>query len=225
MITLTKTNFGDFYVFPHDSVSKVLFSNQFWDISLQPLFDKYVKQDSICIDIGANCGFHTIYLAKKCKFVYGVEAIYPVFLQLSANVFINKCWNVKLFHGAASDKEDLYYHDNIDFNDYEFISSTHLQKTNPKNNYSRGIILDNCISSDHKISLIKTDAQGMDLLALKGLGNTILRDKPIIIFEFEGELAFSNFTHTWPEYLAFFKGLNYSLERIDNSQNYLAIYK
>lgn len=44
--------------------------------------------------------------------------------------------------------------------------------------------LDDCIPKDLKIDLIKIDVEGAELGVLQGAKNTILRSKPLIIFEF-----------------------------------------
>lgn len=44
--------------------------------------------------------------------------------------------------------------------------------------------LDDTISEDHKIDLIKIDVEGAELQVLKGGVNTIRRNRPVVIFEF-----------------------------------------
>ena len=61
------------------------------------LFDKYIQKGDIAIDVGANIGTHTLWLANKVGaegFVYAFEPQRLLFQTLCANLALNSIQNV-----------------------------------------------------------------------------------------------------------------------------------
>ena len=84
-----------FIGFPNDHLfSEIKSGNSFTDGFLKGVIEKYVKPDSVCVDVGANLGYVSLYLAQRCKRVLAFEPQPVVFLQLCANLFLNQQFNV-----------------------------------------------------------------------------------------------------------------------------------
>lgn len=64
-----------------------------------------------------------------------------------------------------------------------------------------------------RVTCLKVDCQGADLRALKGLHETIVRDRPIIIFEYEMGASLWH-RDTWQDYEVFFIEHHYQITRI-----------
>lgn len=231
-ITLIQNSFGNFLVFDQDYATKAIKDNKFLDFSLKEQIDIYVKKDSICIDIGANLGFISVYMAKKCKKVYSIEPQNVVFKQLCGNLFINECFNVvplkiagaiKRSNFSIADKnkqEILVFHK--DYNNIDNIGGISLEEKIDGDII--GDRIENYIDNKDRIDFIKCDAQGGDYDALKGLENIIVRDKPIIVFEYEKSLSEKCYGRKWLDYVEFFNHLNYKILFLEDG-NTLAKYQ
>ena len=57
------------------------------------IWDRYINEDSVAIDMTCGNGNDTLYLAEKCRFVYGIdiqeEAIHNTYTLLKKNGFNN----------------------------------------------------------------------------------------------------------------------------------------
>ena len=69
------------------------------------------------------------------------------------------------------------------------------------------------------VSVIKIDVQGADLFALRGARKTLLRDRPIVIFEYEE--MYDHIHHiTFKDYTDFLEEVNYVIVcSLDNNQH------
>ena len=206
-----ETPLGPFHVYPEGTITRALQAGQWWDAHLKPILDE--GAGGWAIDIGAHVGWFTIYLAGICSKVIAVEPWPASFDLLMRNVRSRpgfehaiQCWPV-----AASDYTTVltYVEENDPTDPGSFAFTTHDYATTEV----PAIALDPYISDTAPITIIKCDAQGADLRALQGLTHTIRRCRPIIAFEWEeGMAAWQG--DTWDDYLVFFEGLNYTVERI-----------
>lgn len=73
---------------------------------LQKLFSRIVRPDWVCLDIGANIGLHSLYLASLAREVFAFEAAPSTFAHLSANRDLFKqASKLKLVHTALWDEQ------------------------------------------------------------------------------------------------------------------------
>lgn len=149
-----------------------------WERETFEVFDKFLQEDKVFIDIGAWIGTTTIYGCRKSKHVYSVEADYKSCISLENNCQLN-CDNYTIIHNAIYDRDDI---------DIKFGKNLYL--TNSKMNDSTSqIYLDNEISDEcynvksiriksvieknnieyDNISLIKVDIEGGEEYILNDL--------------------------------------------------------
>lgn len=143
--------------------------------------------EGVVIDVGANVGIYSIVLATshpKLK-VIAVEASPAIFRWLTRNCNLNKLSNVTLINAAISDQ------DNTVTEFYERDSMSSMQKESlldfgidgEKENITGSQIvmrtLDSIIQDTNvnKISLLKLDVEGAEILALKGTSNSLSQKK------------------------------------------------
>lgn len=137
-----------------------------------------IKNDDVCVDVGANIGFYTILMAKRAKRVYALEPDEKSFEILKKNIEENNLKNVVLLKVGASNKKERKY-----------------LKSDPKNfgngqisdNFGTKIItdsLDNILSSEQRISLIKVDTQGWEPQVIEGAKKTIKKWQPTLFLEY-----------------------------------------
>jgi FkbM family methyltransferase len=192
----------------------------FIDTYLIPEMERYVKKDSICIDVGANLGYVSIYLSKKCKYLYALEPQPIVYLQLCGNLFLNECWNVKALELAAHSidcnldfaKYQSGWVGTDKFDDYHKIGSIgSISLSQNENGKMKAVRLDSIISE--KIDFIKIDAQGADIDIVFGCEKIIQNSRPAIVFEYEPDLSINNYSRKLddPDFVEFLKKYNYEM--------------
>lgn len=187
----------------------------FWDADLLlPAFDA-VPYDSTVIDIGAYVGLNAVYLASRCRMIYAVEPVW--WRELQGNLNANGVTNVSVIKVAAYDKPVKIGGTHVDDNRGAVALGP---GTRP--HYLAGP-LDAQICPAYPVSLIKSDAQGCDLRALKGLRGIISKYRPKIIFEYERQLAWAH-GDDWFDHEAFIKEINYTMEESkSNPCNYICL--
>ncbi len=233
-LKLYKTSTGNYYL-PQfalkDLIRNEIIDNKIFDKKVYETAIKYIKEDTIVLDVGANFGQLSVLLSnyKKDVEVYSFEASKYIFEILKKNVQVNNA-NVRLFHnlvGNETEKELFIKKLNISrFNTY---GSNMIEKTDTQKDDSLDIEKINSIKIDDilfekKISLMKIDVQGYDLEVLKGSKKTIIKQQMPIIFEYEEDFA-KNFNYTFESFENFIDEINYKISiKIDKS-NYLILPK
>lgn len=187
-----------------------------------PMVSKVIKSKispkSISIDVGANIGIHTIELAKGER-VYAFEPNPKIHRRLSENISLSKIDNVEIYKFGLSDKEG-----NIEFylplenganQGLATIYGDTLSERGEKIEIKLKTI-DIFFQNLKRLDIIKIDTEGHDFNVLLGARNTILRLKPIIIFEWSP--SWDKAGHDLNHVEKFFSGLDYSLATLDGSQ-------
>lgn len=148
---------------------------------------QYIRDGSHVLDIGANIGAWTLYMARnKTITVHSFEPFPRTYYNLCANILMNDAMNVETYRCALSDEGDygktlpLFCID-------ENIGGTRLANINEEFHQSefscRLDYLDRILKDDLDVSLIKIDVEGHEEKVLRG-GETLLRRcKPTIYME------------------------------------------
>ena len=180
-----------------------LTTNERYDRLTKKVLNKVCNSTSNCIDVGSNKGkilemmlqitangnhfaFEPIpILYNKLKEKFGSQAsILPIALSNKKEL---SSFNLVLTDMAYSGLQKRAY-DRV-----EKDTSIQVQTD----------LLDNIISPSTKITLIKIDVEGAELLVLKGAIQTIQNSKPIILFEF-GKAGANAYNNTVEEMFQFF---------------------
>lgn len=222
VIDLIKTRYGEFFTFGNETVANCLRNGDYWDQHLIPIFDEYVKKDSVVVEVGSNLGFHTVNLSKRAAKVYAFEPQRVLFYQLCANLFVNCCWNAYAFNEIVSNTEGNYIVPETLNNAGREIFAATFSMT-PAETGKKSVLLDKIINDD--VDFIKIDAQGADLAVLQGATNLIDSFRPIICFEYEQHLSLDLYNHTWESYERYFDINKYKLIDLGNKTDYLALPK
>jgi FkbM family methyltransferase len=176
-----------FYVPGYDSdvIDSVIFNyDRFYELEILEDLHKYLNNDSVIFDIGANVGNHAIYFSKivEAKHIYAFEPIQSTFKKLSKNIEINNCSNVTLYNvglGAS-------HH----FGDIKNMSLGNSMANRIQYSDNKGDLiieaLDN-LEFPNKASFVKIDVEGFELEVLKGAVKTFSESKPLIFIEIKTE--------------------------------------
>lgn len=228
MIELIKTKTMNLVGFPNDHLfDEIKKGSEFDDFFLKEIIDARAKSDWCCIDAGANLGYVSIYLSRKCRKVYSFEPQPIVFLQLCANLFINECFNVSPFNLAAHSKECLLdfasyqggWVGTNDFNDYNKIRSIgSISLSASSSGKMRAVRLDESVHE--KVDFIKIDCQGADIDVLIGCQKIVDRDRPLMVMEWEEDLSTKNYNRPFSDLEAFAKTNQYKMTSVHGG-NYL----
>jgi FkbM family methyltransferase len=214
LVTVDDTIYGKFTCFSEDRhICNSIRNTKSWELSLSQEIEKYYKPESIFIDIGANYGVHSIYIANKIKNsndsgkVYAFEIqpkIYNLFLK---NIKDNNLESiiVPIFNGLG-DTHSIT--DLIIPKDYDLHENPGgISLLNKKFTQSDDKIMTSIIKLDslnlNNISIIKIDVESFEIEALSGALETINRNKPAIILEIwpdNKEKYFSWFDTNLPDY-------------------------
>lgn len=179
-------NFGEIVVMDTDSiVSKHFLDNTIWEGWMEEYFKKYIKEDTIAIDIGANIGSHTL-LMEKVASPSKILAFEPYKMNydiLETNLKINKIENVTAFNFGLSNNSGFLFEANLDYTvETNFAGKGLVYEGLPQNKVAVHP-LDDIIEEDDCISFIKCDVEGAELAVLEGAQGVITKHKPAMVIE------------------------------------------
>jgi FkbM family methyltransferase len=162
------------------------------------LWSQFLRPGMTVIDVGANIGAHTIYLAKAVGprgLVYAIEPQRQLYQMLVGNLALNEIANTSVFMGALAD--DSYGGAKrwaktdegtgtikvppIDYGSAGNFGATELGKRSKKGEAVPVVTLDSL--GLNRVRFIKIDVEGMECAVLRGASETLSRDRPILYVE------------------------------------------
>lgn len=141
----------------------------------------HLKKSSICIDIGANIGNHSVFFARHFDLVKSFEPNPRVFKLLDANSML--CDNIEIHNFGLSNHEQtltaFYHSGNVGG------ASVSIDLGNENSVKFKLKRLDDVLTEGEKkkVSMIKIDVEGHELEALEGAKDTLNTADPLVIFE------------------------------------------
>lgn len=147
------------------------------------VFRQIVRPGDVVVDVGANIGTHTVFLARavgnKGK-VYALEPQRVVFQLLCANVALNGLLNVYCMNVAATEAEQGVTVPEID---YEVPNNFgHLQLGSWQSGERvPGVPLD--LMRLQSCRLLKVDVEGGELEVLRGATSLLEKCRPVVFVE------------------------------------------
>ncbi len=222
MIEIADINGVRYAGFPNDHLFKeIKGGNDFVDHFLKDVIAKYVHQDSVCVDVGANLGYVSLYLAARAKKVIALEPQPVVFMQLCANLFLNSRFNVTPHRLAAHSTPCMLdfagYQSGwvgaTSFDDYTKIGSIgSISLSACHDGEMQAVRLDDLI--DEKVDFIKVDAQGADIDVILGAEALLEKYHPVVVFEYEDDLSQANYHRTIADLTPLLERLGYKTTEI-----------
>jgi FkbM family methyltransferase len=157
---------------------------------IRHLFPDQTK--SVILDIGANIGTHALAFSDVCDTVLAYEPDPAIYYVLKANIEIsNKAGNIFAYqYGLGSSNATLSYLRSTKDNrgTGRFITKGPTGEHIPERHMLLEVKTgDNALSSwiadGYRICAIKIDVEGMENEVILGLGNTLIKERPIVFFE------------------------------------------
>lgn len=219
------TPFGKFLVNPRDGIGMTTKAGTLWDGPgfLQVIAREYGQLGdwgTTILDVGANIGTFTCWLAAQRAWrVVAVEPVPATMRYLKANLDLNQAVcaaRVVPIEIAAYDKRSSVWLRTINPDD---LGGTALTPFEPGAIRIPAAPLDDYQwLFGSRVSLVKIDAQGCDGMAILGLGHTIERDHPAVVFEWEADLAHPH-GYTFEQTQRFLKNQGYEVHAWPSQPN------
>jgi FkbM family methyltransferase len=154
-----------------------------------PAFRRFLKPDSVVLDIGANFGLYTAVAASFIKDrgrLYAFEANPHTFKFLRRTLYANRLFHnpnvvaVNALVGASGGRGTLYYLPE----ELGGATTTNLGQwgTEARSVEVDRIALDDVLPADLPVDLVKIDVEGSEPFVLRGMRQTIRRSPNIRIF-------------------------------------------
>lgn len=143
-------------------------------------------RDTAFVDVGANTGMYTLFMASRAKSVHAVEPFPPVLKLLHANVALNDFKNVTVHEVGLGDKAgSIPFFEPADAN---HGGGTFREEGHDGKGQKRGADLpvvtgDAILASAGPIGSMKIDIEGFEEAALKGLRQTLEKHRPLVVVE------------------------------------------
>jgi len=207
----------------NDHIGKRIIAGEEWEPHVRNAIEQAARRDGIAIDAGAYIGIHTMTMSRCFSAVHAFEPQRGIFQVLCGNLALNDCSNVITYNTALYDRtiamrlasQDHQEIDvpmvggEIDYNRIENAAALSFEIAAPGDRHVDGVALDDLALQN--VSLIKIDTQGSDLRVLAGAERTISQSRPIVLFEWERDLAAIHGA-TLDDFFAYFDKLGYDVE-------------
>ncbi len=178
---------------PNDLIGREIIKNGIYDqydVALMVEILKSIKPD-LSLDIGANIGNHCLVISDYSEKVLAFEPSPKTFNKLKNNVNLNNVNNITVFMLGLSAKESqgcLY------IDDVNAGASSLLKKCGSEvKTIDVRLVNGDCFIDENKgfskIDFVKIDVEGHEAEVIKGIKQTILKDKPLIILEWNNDVV------------------------------------
>lgn len=186
---------------------------------LERFYCQVLQNGDIAVDVGAHIGRHTFPMASSIGtrgLVYAFEPLPVQFKKLSDGIQGNIDGNIKLFNHALADiTGELTFVEVPDFPEYSGFKERiyHDQSIRRMHVNVEVKRLDDVLYDLTSLKFMKLDAEGAELMILRGAENLIRRLRPYVSFEL-GDAALVNYDYSSADVFEYFSGMGYSIYSI-----------
>lgn len=206
---------GKFLILPNDALGQALINKGDFEPHFYNVAKNIIKEGDICLDCGANLGYHTVTMAKivgpKGR-VVSFEPLRVIYQQLNGNVFMNDLRNVIAINAAVGDERKMVQMDYIDVDNPNGVNIG-ATKIGVNGDVVEMVLIDNVIQSG--VSFVKIDVQGSEVALLNGAMEMIKNSRPVMFVEVE-DTWLRYFQQSAESLLNKIMSLDYVLVRINN---------
>jgi FkbM family methyltransferase len=190
---IVSTMYGNFLINEFDYIGEHIKRRENWEPHLYEFYSQILTKDDVCVDAGANLGYHAIQFGNLSKRVYAFEPQPMVFNQLCANILFNDLNDViipnRLGLGEEPTTKQMWAIENEKFENgvwnwggrgIEHEQSAYTSDEVREHDQIKIVPLD-LFNIEH-CNLLKMDIQGYEWYALQG-AKQFLSNKPVILLE------------------------------------------
>lgn len=213
----------EMYVSPDDAaVGKHLSAGLTYERAVTEAFCARLSPGDVCVDIGANIGWFTMWAAHIVGSTGSVYAIEPGAQNarlLTASCRVNLFDNVNLVPVAASNDWGSLIYRSAFSNGFVTASDREDVESLLDSNIVAAAPLDKIVPADREVRVIKIDVEGYEFTALRGAEGIIRRCRPTMFVEFtpgalEGASGISG-----PEFLNYLRSFGYAFTALMDGGN------
>lgn len=197
--------------------SQAFLWNESYETDLFRWLSQHAGAGDHCVDVGANVGRVTLFLALLVGREGKVDAVEPIANNcalLRKNVMANRLCDVVRVHEACSSSSDEEVLLHLGPNSFAASLSNDFGAGEVR---VKAITIDSLSSADKPINLVKIDVEGAEADVLKGARQVLTRDRPKLIIEMHPPFAYEV-----PEIIRSFDYAGYSLSDVPLSLDEVA---
>lgn len=221
-LTLASTRSGPVFVRKGDIIGDAVVAHGAWDYFLYPVIEQLAARRGVALDVGAQFGVITCVMAQYFDRVIAIEPNFDSFRILTLNSLIRP--NITPINACAYDRHTvlslsvateqdidipLNSRGEPDFASTDNVGSFSFSEQGTGLNPIHTLRVDDLSISN--LSLIKIDVQGADGRVIIGARETIVRNRPIVLFEWE-EILSKNYGISLDKIINIFKDIGYSVD-------------
>ena len=180
--------------------------------------DSKIKNSNVCIDIGANIGITTIWMAKNSNKVYSFEPEQNNIKRFQDNLEANNISNVTLIQKAVSDKKGKLELNILESHGHHSLGKVTTSKIIGSQPVEVVTLNEFCNENNIDIvDFLKVDVEGFEIEVFEG-AKELFVNKLIRIVAFEiSEVPLKSLNKSEQEIFKFFKSVNYEIQNLDGS--------
>lgn len=169
---------------PRDDVQGFHYRGFFYEQGVMAAFANYFKPGQVFLDIGSNVGNHAIYaeLFLDAGQVIAIECNPDAIAILRTNVLLNALTRTDLSHLGLALSDAPATHGITAPRDNLGMATLNVDPAGA----IRSVTGDS-LFADRQIDFIKLDVEGMEIAVLRGLEQTIARNRPTLFIEVDHE--------------------------------------
>lgn len=217
VVSVTETVHGTFSGLANDYLFKSAVEKGINESHFSEIIAEFVKEDSICLDVGGNIGTHAIAMSRIAANgkVYTFEPQSLIFSILQNNLILNGCNNASAFRFAITDTSSKVMTMQPFSFSHERINNGAIRLD--KDGHSGDLTLTRTLDSFAfpQVDFMKMDIQGSEVDALNGAGKTIGDSRPIMFIEIEQQ-HLKALGSSAQQLIEKILSLGYALYRIEN---------
>lgn len=189
MIKMRSTTVGDYNFLTNQLdtyVGKSLEVYGEWSFGEVQAMAGLLTPESNVVEIGANIGAHTVFIAKNICYqgvVYAFEPRRLIFQNLCANIALNGIDNVYAFPNAIGAEASRIYEGSLPPQEHANHGAYALGDLAGRSEIIDVMPLDDLIDFIKPVALLKADVEGFEEQVLRGAAAIIKRDRPALYLE------------------------------------------
>lgn len=163
--------------------AKIVYTGDY-ETAFKEVVKSFLKKGDYVLDIGANIGFHTLFFAEIVGEQGKVTAFEPVpynYQALQHNISLNNFSHITAMNIALSHKNEQIYI----AADEKSINPGTFNLFDQSGNTLITCCIGDEITGDQKVDFMKIDVEGYESFVIQGLLETIKKNRPTIIFEYD----------------------------------------
>ena len=168
----------------------------FWEMGLTMHMARQVRAGMVAIDVGANFGYYTILLGAlvgDTGRVYAIEPAPTAAAMLRRSVELNGLQNVatviEAAAGAADDAHSLLFVPQREPKNAQIVASPEGLDAGGSLHDVPQTRIDSLTAAGTRVDFVKIDAEGAEEAIVAGMLETLRRDQPRLVLEFNAARA------------------------------------